>query len=281
MELQLTNEENYFIQKREEVLETISLPNKSFLQKSYDFKKISALKNEPNFVFLIAGWVAQTSTLMQIKNPIDQFVKQDIVNMLTGYWSILSFEELIKAFELERFGAYKEKTEHYQLFDCNYISQVLKKYQAWKRENKIELNISKEKETQSIDKDEIQKIMIEAVNNKYNEYLLENTISEPFIHVFKELVEQGRIKLSNANTPKLEIYYQSKLEQARAEILKETELEVTSDKSKRISNKAIIQSIISGIENEDAKAKIEIRAKKIVLSEFFKSEKDKLSTKIL
>jgi len=124
--------------------------------------------------------VAQTSTLMQIKNPIDQFVKQDIVNMLTGYWSILSFEELIKAFELERFGAYKEKTEHYQLFDCNYISQVLKKYQAWKRENKIELNISKEKETQLIDKDEIQKIMIEAVNNKYNEYLLENTISEPF-----------------------------------------------------------------------------------------------------
>jgi hypothetical protein len=281
MEIQISNEENYFIQRREEVNETLKLPTKSFLQNSYDFKKISALKNEPNFVMLIAGWCVQTSALMQIKNPIDQFVKKDIFTMLTGYWSILSFEELIKAFELERFGAYKEKTEHYQLFDCNYISQVLKKYQAWKRENKIELNISKEKEIQVVDQNEIQKIMIEAVNNKYNEYLLEGIISEPFIHVFKELVEQGKIKLSNVNTPKLEVYYQSKLEQARNEILKETQLYVSSDKSKRMSNKAIIQSIVSGIENEDAKAKIEIRAKKIVLTEFFKSEKDKLSIKIL
>ena len=68
---------------------------------------------------------------MQIKNPVETYVKQDIVNMLSGFGGNLSFEEIIKAFELERHGVYKERTEHFQLFDCNYISQILKKYQNW------------------------------------------------------------------------------------------------------------------------------------------------------
>jgi len=157
--IQLSNEENYYIVKRDEINDVLKLPIKSYLQSSYYFKKISILKNEPNFVMLIAGWCVQTSTLMQIKNPIDQFVKKDIFNMLTSYWSVLSLEELIKAFELERFGAYEEKTEHFQLFDCNYISQVLKKYQKWKRKNKLEMNITNEKEVETISEQEKTKIV--------------------------------------------------------------------------------------------------------------------------
>lgn len=281
MELQLSNEENYFIAKREEVSNIISLPIKSFLQSSYDFKKISVIKNEPNFVFLIAGWVTQTATLMQIKNPIDQFIKQDIVNMLTGYWSVLSFEELIKAFELERFGAYEEKTEHFQLFDCNYISQVLKKYQKWKRKNKLEMNITNEKEVEPISEQEKSQIMIDAVNKKYSEYLNTNEVEEPFNHIFKELVEIGKIKIPTTETPKITEYYQKKLTDAHAQILREYGLKKSVDAIERNKNKAIIDALINNTENQDAKAKIEIRAKKLVLIDYFNKCKSECLGKIL
>jgi hypothetical protein len=274
MELQLSNEENYFISKREEVSNIISLPTKSFLQSSYDFKKISVIKNEPNFVMLIAGWCTQTATLMQVKNPIDYFIKQDIINMLTGYWSILSFEELIKAFELERFGAYKEKTEHYQLFDCNYISQVLKKYQQWKRDNKTELKIEPINEVKEITEIEKKQIMKDAVNKKYNEFLQSNDIEEPFNHIFKELIEIGKIKMPTAETPKLEMYYQKKLEDAKNQILREYGLKTSTDALERNKIKAITQAIINNTDNQDAKAKIEVRAKKLVLIDYFTKQRE-------
>ena len=112
--LQISNEENYFIQKRNEIDVVLKSNNKVFLQESYNFNKLHQIKTDANFVFLVGGWVTQTSMLMQIKNPVDGFIKQDIVNMLTTVFSNLSIEELIKAFELERFSVYKEKTEHFQ-----------------------------------------------------------------------------------------------------------------------------------------------------------------------
>ena len=59
--------------------------------------------------------------VMEIKNPIDSFMKQDIINMLDGYWSNFTFEEMVKAFEMERFGQFTEQTEHFQLFNSTYI----------------------------------------------------------------------------------------------------------------------------------------------------------------
>jgi len=279
--IQLSNEENYYIVKRDEINDVLKLPIKSYLQSSYDFKKISVLKNEPNFVMLIAGWCVQTSTLMQIKKPIDQFVKKDIFTMLTGYWSILSFEELIKAFELERFGLYKEKTEHYQLFDCNYISQVLKKYQQWKRENKMELKIEPLKNEIKMSDAEKQKIMIAAVNKKYSEYLTTNEIEEPFNHIFKELIEIGRIKMPTPETPKLEMYYQNKLTEAHAQVLREYGMKKSIDAIERNKIKEIMNALINNTENQDAKSKIEVRAKKLVLIDFFNSQKQKGLTKII
>lgn len=281
MELQISNEENYFITKREEINITLKLPTKSFLQSSYDFKKISVLKNEPNFVMLIAGWCVQTSTLMQIKNPIDQFVKKDIFNMLTGYWSVLSFEELIKAFELERFGAYDERTEHYQLFDCNYISQVLKKYQKWKRKNKMELNINEVKEENKMSEQEINQIMIDAVNNKYTEFLQLSDISEPFTHIFKELVEIGKLKMPTKETPKIEMYYQNKLAEAKSQVLTEFQNMTSTDKLERASFKAIVTEIVNDTQSDNSKSKIEVRAKKLVLIDFFNKCKNENLTKIL
>lgn len=274
-QLQISSSEQFYLSKKESVNETLQLPNKSFLQKSYSFEKLSQLKKDANFVFLIGGWITQTSALMQIKNPVDNFVKQDIVNMLGGYWSNLGLEDLIKAFELERFGVYEEKTEHYQLFDCNYIAQILKKYQKWSRSKKIELNISNEiaMQEKKIDESEQFEIMSNAINEKYNYFLQNGSIEEPLIHIFSELIERKIIKMPTKETPKLSIYYDNKLLQAKEELIKEFEATTEPDKFKRKEIKSILSSILNNEDNLDAKSKIENRAKKLVLIDFFTKQK--------
>lgn len=282
-QLQITNSEKYFLEKKETISEVLQLPNKTFLQKSYSFEKLSQLKKDANFVFLIGGWITQTSALMQIKNPIDNFIKQDIVNMLGGHWSNLSIEELIKAFELERFGAYEDKTEHYQLFDCSYIAQILKKYQRWSREKKIELNITNQNlmEENKISESDQFEIMTNAINEKYKYFLETGKIEEPVIHIFKELIERGFIKMPNKETPELYAYYDRKLQQAKNQIIQEYENTTEPDKFKRKELKSILASILNNDYNLDAKSKIENRAKKLVLLQFFNKQKDNNIQKII
>lgn len=282
-QLQITNSDKYFLEKKETISEVLQLPNKTFLRKSYSFEKLSQLKKDANFVFLIGGWITQTSALMQIKNPIDNFIKQDIVNMLGGHWSNLSIEELIKAFELERFGAYEDKTEHYQLFDCSYIAQILKKYQKWSREKKIELNITNQKlmEENKISESDQFEIMTNAINEKYKYFLETGKIEEPVIHIFKELIERGFIKMPNKETPKLYAYYDNKLQEAKNQIIHEYENTTEPDKFKRKELKSILASILNNDENLDAKSKIENRAKKLVLLDFFNKQKDNNIQKII
>lgn len=265
----IEDSENYYLQKRANIQNDLICSNKSFLQKSYDFEKLSIIKKEPNFIFLITGWIAQTSLLMQIKNPVDDLLKQDIINMLVGYWSNLSFEEIVKAFELERFGMFKEKTEHFQLFDSTYISAILKKYQNWKREQKIQHKIEPPKTENIMSEEEKEAILINGINQKYLDFKETKDIEEPFTHIFKFLIEKGVLKMPNASTPKLQKYYDDKLNDATNQILKESRDYFPEDKGKRISNKALIDSIISKIPNEDAKSLIEIRAKKLVLIDYF------------
>lgn len=263
----IDNSEKYFLEKKQEIQSVLILSNKTFLEKSYDFKKFKLIKSEPSFVFLITGWIAQTSLLMQIKSPVDAFIKQDIINMLTTIWSNLSLEELIKAFELERFGVFEEKTEHYQLFDCNYISQVLKKYNKWKTQTKMDLNIENKKEENILSEEEIETKTIQGVNNKYIEFKKTNEIIEPYGWIFKELVERGIIKIATAQTPKLSLYYENKLKDAKILVLNDLK-----DDSNNKSNKEIIKSIVSESYNLDAKNKIELKAKKLVLIDFFKNQ---------
>lgn len=281
--IQTTNETKYYIDRKFEIRPVLALNTKLFLEKTYAFEKLKDLKKNPNFIFLISGWAAHTSALMQIKNPIDNFIKQDIIEMLGGFWSNLSFEELVKAFEMERFGVFENKTEHFQLFDCNYISQVLKKYQNWARQKKIELNINNKImiEEKQITPEEQRKIMVEAINKKYSEFLEKGEINEPFSHIFKELIEIGLIKMATKETPKLSIYYDTKIQEAKKQLIFEFENSKQPDKFIRKQMKEILTAIIDNTENADAKSKIENRAKKLVLIDFFNNKKELNFEKII
>ena len=119
---------------------------------------------------------------------------------------------------------------------------------------------------------EIESKTINGINLKYQEFLKNNDIEEPFSWIFKELIERGLIKMPNANTPKLSIYFDNKLLEAKEQILKESKNFVSSDKKERQTNKELLESIISESFNQEAKTKIEIRAKKLVLIDFFKKQ---------
>lgn len=113
-----------------------------FLKSTYTQTKIKEISNDPNFKPLLGAVLVKISILSGIKGEIDDFVKQDISKMILSTFKELSIEEISKAFELERYGQYDVKTEHFQLFDSNYISQILKKYKNWKVKEKNELNLT-------------------------------------------------------------------------------------------------------------------------------------------
>jgi hypothetical protein len=264
--LQISNEENYFLQKREEIEKTLLLPHKNFLEKSYDLVKIKELKTEPNFVFLISGWIAQTSLLMQIKGQVDKYIKQDIFNMLTSHWSVLSFEELVKAFELERFGVYDEKTEHYQAFDANYISNVLKKYKNWKQKTKTELNITSSSNLiPEITESQKKEIIDNGIIRKYTEFKETGRIEDPFVYIFDELYSRDLIRKVNPDDPSIKKYYEKILQEAILEIKYELKSSSSFDKNTRSEIKNQIEKLENG--NTDL---AQIRAKMNVLKAFFK-----------
>ncbi len=243
-----------------------SLAPVSFLKKNYEFKKIRDRRTEPNITtFLGVTWL-KICMLCGIKQNQSSEVWQDITNLIFSYYSDLTVEEIFKAFELERFGEYPERTEHYQFFNSEYVSAVLKKYKVWKNNTKIQHNITKPENVAllpSISDSQKEEILIKGIVRVFSEYKQTKILPEPNTHIFDELLSRGLIL--GANTPKLEKYYADKMEEAKLELKKELEAEKST--ANFIQRKTIareIEQILQGGSN-----RIIVKTKKIVLKEYF------------
>ena len=243
-----------------------SLAPVSFLKKNYEFKKIRDRRTEPNITtFLGVTWL-KICMLCGIKQNQSSEVWQDITNLIFSYYSDLTVEEIFKAFELERFGEYPERTEHYQFFNSEYVSAVLKKYKVWKNNTKIQHNITKSENVAllpSISDSQKEEILIKGIVRVFSEYKTTKILPEPNTHIFDELLSRGLIL--GANTPKLEKYYADKMEEAKLELKKELEAEKST--ANFIQRKTIareIEQILQGGSN-----RIIVKTKKIVLKEYF------------
>lgn len=127
----------------EEVVRNSATSNNiTFLKKNYDFKTIKERKTETNILTVLSVLWTRISILGGFKNEMAFEITQDITNLIFGVYHDLTIEEIYKAFELERFGLYDEKTKHFQLFNSEYVSEILKKYKKWKHDMKIQHNIS-------------------------------------------------------------------------------------------------------------------------------------------
>jgi len=202
---------------------------------------------------------AEISALAGIKGNISDEHKKDIVNMMSNVYSDLTLEEVYKAFELERHGVYDVKTEHFQSFNADYISQVLKKYKQWRQFTKIQHNIVPEQNTQTeniVTIEEQFKIMNQAIIRIYDEFLESGEISIPCTHVFDELYSRKMFP------PETE--YQKKYVIAKFQLEKELKAEKSTNRQDRMK----IQEALSALDLTNNE-KVLSRAKQLVLKDFF------------
>lgn len=82
------------------------------------------------------------ATLVGLKGEIDPLQKQEIWTAVFGRFSGLSFQEIYKAFQMDRSKEFGEITKLFDFFDVSYVSTVLEKYTEWKRKTQIEHHIS-------------------------------------------------------------------------------------------------------------------------------------------
>lgn len=241
----------------------------NFLKSNYGFKKLKDRKTEPNILVLLSVAWTKISALAGLKTSTDIEITQDITNMIFNVYSDLSLEEIYKAFELERHFVYEEKTKHYQLFDTEYVGEILKKYKKWKQHTKVEHNISPTNKINSLpEMTESQKkeTMDNAIIRKFNEYLSSKIIEEPFVYIFDELYERKIIQNPSPEEPKIQMYFLRKLEEAKIQMVEELENSTSPIKSERLNIKNQIEKIHKG--NSEL---AEIRAKKIILIDFFET----------
>lgn len=176
----------------------LKLPTISFLKKTYELEKIKdKIENVKTDLGII---LTRIHGEMGFKSEIDQFTKKDIGKMILSYYNTLSFEEIYKAFELERFGLYEDKTEHFQLFDSNYVSNILKKYKNWKIEQKRVLNIEAPKTEIQLDKN---KVRLDFLKLVYSE-LKNDGFSSVAFHLYDKLES----KINATDKQKKEMYQQ-------------------------------------------------------------------------
>lgn len=245
-----------------------------FLKNNLRNKKIKERVTEPDIKVLIGLMIVKIGTLSGMKNQIDFLIAQDILKMIFSVYKELTIEEIYKAFELERYGSFDDKTEHFQLFNADYIAKILKKYKIWKHNMKMHHDITADTlKLEAITESQKQTIIQNGVNRLYEQYQSTKTIEDPSEYVFDYLVETGNIK--NNSNPKLLEYYQQQLQKAKQQLEKETTGKTSTSKTERNQIKIDLQQIIDGYS-----PKIIIRAKRNILGEYFDKQISKNSISI-
>ena len=245
-----------------------------FVKSITDFKKIRDRKTEIDIQVLLWSMMVKISALSGLKTAITDFDKTDIVKILFTSFNDLSAEEIYKAFELERYGEYsmlclttketiRNKTEHFQLFNADYVGEILRKYKEWKRIIRTQHNIGTQlPELPEMSETKIKETLNQGIIRRFEHYKLTKEIEEPFVHIFEELLERDIIK--KITSEKIFKYYQDKVIEAEIQIKRE----LATEPKKNFLDKNKFKEEINKIA-ESQSEKVQIRAKRIVLSEFF------------
>lgn len=238
----------------------------AFVKSIPETLKIKDRKTEVDIQPLIWIMLVKIAALAGIKDAIDDFNKSDILKMIFTSFSDLTIEEIYKGFELERHSQYEVKTEHFQLFNSEYVSQVLNKYKKWKLNIKVQHNLHSTNLTpeKTLEEKDIENILKNGVNRVYKEYKDDSVLEDTIEHIFDFLIEKDFIKLASENTPLIKKYYDEKTEIAKKQILTESKSFTSMSKHGRGEIKLEISKI-----KEGKSYKIYVRVKKLVLIDFF------------
>lgn len=235
----------------------------AFLKSNYGFQKVRDRKTEPEIRYLIGAAMVKAAVLAGIKKTIDPANKYDITNSILSEYNDLTLEEIYKAFELERYGVYESRTEHFQLFNAQYVTDIMKKYRVWKQNTKMQHNISPPMALPEITDEAKKEIVIKGIIRVFDEFKETDVMPEPNNYIFDDLYDRKIIPAGD--TPELQAWYQKKYNQAMEQIKKELKSipAVNLIETKRIEED--LQKVVEG--NSD---KVVARSKKIILTDYFR-----------
>lgn len=233
----------------------------AFIKENYNYAKIRERSSEIDIRAVIGAAMVKAAGHIGIKT-IDLPNKQDISRMILSSYSDLTIEEIYKAFELERYGSYEDKTEHFQLFNSEYVAAILKKYRKWKQDTKIHHNISPPQKLPEITDSQKKEIVDNGIIRVFNEFKETGEMPEPCSHIFDELYERKIIR--DGQTPGEQAYYQRKYSEAAVQIERELKSENTGSLQELRTIKEELDKI--GQNNSD---KVILRIKKLILIDLF------------
>ena len=210
--------------------------------------KIKDIPKDEKFRIILGATLTEVYNLAGLKGSIDDINKRDIKQLLITRFKSLSIPDIYYAFKNERYGVYDAKTSHYGLFNAEYVSDILKKYQNWKIEQIKTHNIKKEKIL--TEKKPIDKIKI-----------LENGVQR----VCLEYLSTGKIELKE---PQIYDYLDSKGEMPKCNEYKNKIMKKAKEIAKTEQKKDIIRKMRKNL-TKTSKEYIVLIAKNLCLMDYF------------
>lgn len=137
---------------------------------------------------------AHIATLVGLKGEIDPLQKQEIWNAVFDKFAGLSFQEIYKAFQMDRRGDFGEVTNPYQFFDSSYVCTVLGKYRQWLQDTQRahNINISQLSEKQNtMTEEEKEKNVLRWLNEHFEEYKETKELPMLSVPIYDTLYQRG------------------------------------------------------------------------------------------
>lgn len=226
----------------------------------YKIKFKECQENELVMNFLLDELIKHYEFL-GFKGEIQENNLLDLINCLKIHALLLTLHEIKLVFEMERYGLFDTKTEHFQLFNAIYISDLFKKYKEFKRNRMIEKNISFPKkevlqiEDKSYQDDYFKIVFDEIQNNGYSDKVAQKW------NKFKD-----KVKLNPKEAHEL---YEKELVKFTSEILKKSKGKTEYSKEKQEFKRVKII-----VEKGEPLIEVQNICRNIIISEYLKQFND-------
>ncbi|SFS30557.1 hypothetical protein SAMN04488006_0451 [Lutibacter maritimus] len=164
-----------------------------FAKKITEFQKIRNLENK-TVASGLSMIFTKASNLSGIKEPISQINKTDIAEMISLKYKFLSLEEIEFAFKHDRYSG--DAIPHFQLFNAEYVSKVLKKYTDFitkvRQDNNI-VGAVKELPKHIISEADRLKLIDKHLTEMTLQFLKTGEIEANYMYLYYELFKQGKL----------------------------------------------------------------------------------------
>lgn len=248
--------------------ESQSLGEISFVKNIPSQVKIMEITNKNEFSKQLGLIMVKIINHLGIKNPVSDFEKADVKEMILMRFKHLSLDEVEYAFKLERYGVFGEKTNHYQLFNAEYVSNILNKYVKFRQKVRFDKNlvVKKMKTEEEVSDQEKLRREKQAVNRSLAYFEEYREVDTTRIYVYDILFALGKMPT--------DIAYKNRVKEDAVLLL---EREQKQKKPTSIDEKREFAQVLKSIQ-KGTSPQIIIKCKELELAKFFRELKGKKLT---